>query len=113
LIYELPRRKQRGILKSIEHPKGRGLVRRVYGGLVCLLPASGWLAGWRIEKLGINSHTQRLISSAKKIFAEDNGIIMAVEEWSMRFYILLGDGPSIVLLQTLESSLFLFIAAII
>ncbi|HOP48799.1 MAG TPA: hypothetical protein PK874_14170 [Desulfobacteraceae bacterium] len=33
-----------GILKSIEHPKGLVLVRRVYGGLVCLLPAFGWLA---------------------------------------------------------------------
>ncbi|HOP46994.1 MAG TPA: hypothetical protein PK874_04970 [Desulfobacteraceae bacterium] len=31
---ELLRRKQRGILKSIESPKERRLVRRVYGGLV-------------------------------------------------------------------------------
>ncbi|HOP47268.1 MAG TPA: hypothetical protein PK874_06360 [Desulfobacteraceae bacterium] len=36
-------------MKSIERPKRRGLVRRIYGGLACLLPAFGWMAGWRIK----------------------------------------------------------------
>ncbi|HOP48678.1 MAG TPA: hypothetical protein PK874_13535 [Desulfobacteraceae bacterium] len=52
-INELPLRKQWPILRSIERPRGRGhlsavfmagLPAYVYGGLVRLLPASGWLA---------------------------------------------------------------------
>jgi len=39
---EIPRCRQRGILKRIEHSKGLGLV--------CLLPASGWLACWQIKR---------------------------------------------------------------
>ncbi|HOP47785.1 MAG TPA: hypothetical protein PK874_08990 [Desulfobacteraceae bacterium] len=35
-------------------------------------------------------------NNKKDLFAVDNGIGMAVEEWSMRIYILLGDGHSIV-----------------
>ncbi|HOP46986.1 MAG TPA: hypothetical protein PK874_04930 [Desulfobacteraceae bacterium] len=44
-----PAAEQRGILKSIERPKGQRLVRRVYGGLVRRV-YGGLVRPWRIKQ---------------------------------------------------------------